>query len=211
MTDIKTNTLRINASYSLKLPDETVPFASQDMSMSMSFDVDVPEGADIEQVIARAVEAQAAAATEVKLNVFAQMGVEPKTIADGVIAPNLEGYKGAEKAKSSGTRSGGASSGGRSGSYGSGGRPSSSGRQTARTPRGEIVTLVGNIGWKGAFAEGDYYDNRATKTNPAAADFAPVGGKDSGLPSLWIEARGGGYNEDVLDAMEAAGLDVSQY
>jgi hypothetical protein len=216
MSETTQGTARINASYGMKVPSKDVPFASEDVHMSISLDVAVDPEESIEVTMDRITAQVAMLATEVKLSVFAQLQVEPKEVAEGILVPDLSAFKAAEKpatGKGGGNSSysGNRSNSGRGGAPASGGRPSSSGRQGARSGGSSTrVTLSGSIGWNGENVDGaEYYDNRPKKRSgdwkATAADFAPVD-KDAGLPSLWM-SKNGSPNEDVLDALEGAGIE----
>lgn len=229
---IENGTVRINAGYTLKLPSRDVTYASEDTHLGASIEFALDDDVEFEALADQIIDLEAQLAAEVKLAVFAQMGVQPTEIGDNILAPDLSDFKPAEKGSSkgkggrsqgrtgnrSGNGRGGKSNGGSRSSRTNGGSNRSAGRPAKQTStdRSElpIVTLEGDIGWQGEYLEAtEFYDQRPLKRNgdfsPRAADFQQVDGK----LSVWITDRDGFANDIVLDALDDAGVeyDVDEF
>lgn len=215
--EIKDGKARINASYGLKLPTADVQYGSEDVHLSVTVEFDVD--GEFDSIKDRLLEVEADLVTEVKLATFAQLEVEAKELASGVIAPDLSKYaKAAGKGNGSGSRSGGTSrqgsrssngrnaksnGGSRSSNRGTGSRRGSgtTGADKSNLPRVELEVEV-----YGDEIVATFIDQRDLKRDgtykPTAADFQEEGGKTG----LWL-ARNGEPNENVLEALDNAGVE----
>lgn len=216
--EINEGVAKVSASYSLKLPTD-VPYASEDVYMNLT--LEIPVEGDLQAVKDRLLDVEAELATEVKLAVFAQLDVEPKELPSGVIAPDLSKFNkgGNNKGKSSSTkRQGNRSNSGRSGKSnggrntsrrGTGGRRGSNGSSGADKSNLPRVDLAGYLNPFEAdeWVESTFIDVRDLKRDGTysarAADFSEDGGKIQ----LWITNKDGTPNDDVLEALDEAGID----
>lgn len=194
--ELENGKLRISAGYSLKVPGEA-DYSSQDKHVGLSLEYDVPDDADVEAILDKAIEVEAQLDTQVKLAVFAALNVEPKEVAEGVLVPNWNGV-GTKKAKPAG--------GGRSkpsGNSGGGNRGKSNGNRGGNRPKAnpdDIPTF---------FYDGmEIQDVRGLKADgtfkPNAPDFREPGrGGKAWWPENGDKDATEGYYE-VLDAAEQA-------
>lgn len=189
--EIENGKLRVSAGYSLKKPHD-VQYASEEahMGLSLEFDVDGESSA----IIAMGEGLEAALATQVKLMVFAQLGVEANDTG-GIVSPKLVAPARQQTTAPAAAPRPTPTSGGGSGS----GQPYTPKVSRETIQAQPVVVLNGEA----------YYDLRGLKRDgsfsPRAADFRSVqnGTKDQ----KWLTSKDGVVISDVANALQAGGYD----
>jgi len=201
MIEIKDGTLRVSATYSLKVPVNDGGYAMQDAGMSMTVEQTVGD-TDTARVAKDALSLYEQLIGGCKLAVFGQLGVDFDTTNDGVMKPKVtETPKSSGGGRSNAARTGG---GNRSGSGGQR-QGSGGGRQFAPAKAaGRELPVV-------TFGGGAYYDQRPLKLDgtykPGAADFKSVQKRADGTQAqVWLFDKNGNLNEEVADQLDEAGI-----
>lgn len=190
---IETNgaTLRVSASYGLKVPG-AAPYSSEDAHYSFSLEQPVEDGVTLEDLASAARDLSEALTTGVKLMAFTELDVafEDK---DGTLRPvittNTVPTAAPPKQYNSAPQ----------------GRPASGNKGTQTSARATIQADLGN-GMRG------YLDNRGLKQTgefkAGAADFRSVDKIDGRYHSVWIAQKDGTPNAEVVAALQGAGVSV---
>jgi hypothetical protein len=185
MIEFENGTLRVSASYSLKIPAD-VQYASEDAAASLSVEQEVTAGS-LEEVNDKAQLIYEALAANAKLMVLAQLSVDFDTTAGEVIRPKIRPPR--HRSNGSQQRKQSASSSGSREKRGGGG-------SRRDLP---VVEIEGD----------DYYDQRTLIADgtfkSTAPAFTPV--KEGHGRPLWLYAKSGDLNQDVADMLDEAGID----
>lgn len=190
--EIKDGKLKVSASYSLKIPAAT-DYSSEDayMGLSLEFDVD----GDATAIIAAAPALQKDLASQAKLAVFEQLGVEFNTAQDGLLTPKLKAKAAAPSRAPFGVPS------------------SSENNPISRPPAGGYgppkadVTLQPQVFMDLGNGPQAYYDLRSLKDSgvfkAGAADFRAVANSKD---QAWVKFKDGNLNSKTTAALDAAGV-----
>jgi hypothetical protein len=189
MIELDGATLRISASYGLKVPGAQ-PYSSEDAHYSFSIEQPLDDGLTLDQVIEQASDLASALETGVKLQGFSALSVAFEEV-DGTLRPVFETANiptAAPKAA---------------------GRPASGNRapQQRTAPTSDRATVTVDFG----LGVNEYLDNRPLKAGgefkAGAADFRSAEKiRDGGYHSVWLAQKGGGANQEVVAALAAAGI-----
>lgn len=197
--------IRVSGSYGLKTPG-AVEYTSEDFHASIS--IEVPSSGEMEQIEEEIFDLYSRLATNAKLAVFTQAGVEYEETADGVLAPKASSLQ-AMKAAQGGGRT----------------APAAAPAPQAQAPRPQQQQGAGNYGPPkagGRLAEMPRYpvslpdgtaailiDQRPLKQDgtykPGAADFK-VDAK--GGASFWVGKKDGSPNTDTVQWLASQGIEV---
>lgn len=194
---VENGKMRVSAGYSLKVPHE-VQYASQEahIGLSLEFDVDGESSA----ILAQGEGLEAAIAQQVKLAVFAQLGVDATDGPNGIVMPALTApARNAAPATPKGSFTPKGSGGGGGGSQ--------YGPPKADVTQQPVVTFDDGNGVHA------YYDLRSLKADgtfkPNAADFRSV--SDGTKKQVWLRGKDGSVNARVASSLEAMGFDPNPY
>ncbi len=193
--EINNGKVRVSAGYSLKVPLEA-QYATNDAHFALSIEFDT-EG-DSTAVIAQAERLEADLAAQVKLAVFAQLGVDFREDQNGMLQPVVtpQAATGTTPQAQSAPQSGSAPTrqGGQGGSYG---------KPKADVTKQDIVTFHHREGLHA------FYDLRSLKADgtykQGAADFRSV--SEGTKRQVWVRNKEGQLNDEVASALSQAGID----
>lgn len=193
--EIKEGKLRVNASYSLKVPLEA-QYASQSAGFAISLEMDAD--GDSTAILAQGENIESQLAAAVKLATFAQLGVDFKEDGNGMLQPVV-----LPKAAPSGGGGGSAPSQPQQ-RQGSGGNGSGQyGQPKADVTKQPIVTFHHREGLHA------FYDLRSLKADgtykQGAADFRSV--SEGTKRQVWIRSKDGVVNDEIAGALQQAGID----
>jgi len=185
-------TLRVSAAYAIKVPG-AVPYSSEDAHYSMSLEIPVDDGANLEAIAEQARSLAEQLTTGVKLMVFTELDVAFED-SDGTLRPVLTTSNiptAAPKASAAQT-------------------PAPQGRPASgNAPSSDRSKILADLGF-GTIA---YLDNRPKKASgdfkPGAADFRSADKVNEGrYHSVWIAQKDGTPNAEAVEALTAAGVSV---
>lgn len=184
--EILDGSVRIHGSYGVKVNRGN--YQTEDMTLGMSIEFSLEDSADFDVATAKAMELDAALATQVKLATFAQLGLDFTEIKDGVVVAKLPVVED-NKPKARGGRQN--KSGGGRGSGQGGIDRSESPTYTFEDSDGDKIEV---------------YDERPLKDKglikETAADFRAIKGRRS----FWLYNAEGDPNNWVFEMAEAAGV-----
>ena len=197
---VENGKLRVSAGYSLKKPHD-VQYASEEAHMGLSLEFDV-EG-EASAALAQGESLEAALAQQVKLMVFAQLGVEAED-RGGVLHPKLvEPARNQAKAAPSAPVPSSYNTQ-QTGGGGGGGQQNYVPKVSRETIQAQpVVTIDAHA----------YYDLRGLKRSgdfsPRAADFRSV--SEGTKKQEWLTSKEGQVKSKVAEALVAGGFDARPF
>ena len=193
----------ISTAYSLKVPSEDVAFASQDTHVSMSVEGRITSD-DLAVVFKDAQAIRADLDAQVKLAVFASLGLGFKESDIGVLAPDLGNFRAAEKPAAKSYGGGGKTFGKPSGGGGSftsrNGGPGGDPAKYDNLPKYQVTVAGKSV---------TIQDQRSLKASGSISAKAPDFKVDEPRgQGFWLTQQDGSTNSELAEWLSSEGVSL---